>query len=66
VHIYFIKQRYAPSNNSYYGISYAFTTPDSTKTVGKRLAYFIALLPDHHPLNKDRVILARQLKQKGS
>jgi hypothetical protein len=34
----------------------AFTTPDSTKTEGKRLSDFIALLPDHHPLNKDRVI----------
>jgi hypothetical protein len=27
-------------------------------------ADFIALLPDHHPLNKDRIILNRQIKQK--
>jgi hypothetical protein len=40
--------------------------PDRANTKGTRLADLIALHPDHHPFKKDRIILNRQLKQKGS
>jgi hypothetical protein len=38
--------------------SYTFNTK------GKRLADLIALLPDHHPLKKDRIIFKPAIKAK--
>ena len=43
----------------------AFSMPVRANTKGKRLADFITHTPAHHPLKKDRIILNRQLKQKG-